>query len=431
MQNLPRSVPEQLGMDRIVQLAHRHLRVDFVCATELTEGKLSLRAAAGKGCSSWVGKGNISPALGSLGQLLIEGAIPNLIADTSSDPRARELPINRDLRIGSFIGVRLVRSDGSIYGVLSGISRRADHSLDDRDVRFLLMLGELLVPHLDEQLRLQRLQVDLGRLIEEDDVAVAYQPIVDVRSRRCLGVEALARFPKPFGRPDETIAAAYEVGLGLELERLVVRKAWPLLETLKPDQFLTMNLTPGALLQLAPRATARAELCLKNLVVEMTENDVVDSYGVLRAQLEPLRRRGLRVGIDDAGAGYASLRHVVELRPEIIKIDRSLIDGVADDRARRMAVSAFVLLALDLGAMVVAEGVERAEDLAAVADLGVHAAQGYLLAKPSTNHREVARWLRLPQSQGGHDGDVESRGERGTVGLQRSGRRRPTTVRPR
>jgi len=104
----------------------------------------------------------------------------------------------------------------------------------------------------------------------------------------------------------------------------------------------------------------------------------------------------LRLAIDDAGAGYASLKHVVELQPDIIKIDRSLIDGCAADRARRSAIGAFVLLALDSGAMVIAEGVELPADLEAIRDLGVDAAQGYLLARPTADRRKLQRWTAEP-----------------------------------
>jgi EAL domain-containing protein (putative c-di-GMP-specific phosphodiesterase class I) len=127
-------------------------------------------------------------------------------------------------------------------------------------------------------------------------------------------------------------------------------------------------------------------------VIEITEQDTVDSYPELRRSLTPLRRQGLRIAIDDAGAGYASLHHIVELRPDFIKVDRSLVHGLADDDARRVAVSAFVLLSLDLGGMVVAEGVEMPADLVALRDLGVHAAQGFLLGKPSARADDLTRW---------------------------------------
>jgi EAL domain-containing protein (putative c-di-GMP-specific phosphodiesterase class I) len=154
---------------------------------------------------------------------------------------------------------------------------------------------------------------------------------------------------------------------------------------------LGVNLTPAIAMQLAGDP-ALDDVPMDRLVLEITEHEAVESYADLRERLKPLRERGLQLAIDDAGAGYASLHHIVELRPDIIKIDRSLIDGLASDTARRSVVTSLVLLGLDLGALVVAEGIETREDLAAAADLGVDAAQGYLIARPSTDPLDHAYW---------------------------------------
>ena len=380
-----------LEMERVAEVALRHLGVDLVVVTEIADGVTVHRAAAG---SLAVTMDHVDRTR-TYTRLLVDGLIPNVISDTSVEPLVSELEVTRVGRIGAFIGVPLRRSDGSDYGAICGINHAPDPSLDARDVRFLSLLAELLAPELDEQRRREQLRIDLVDLIETGRVSVAYQPIIDARSRRCIGVEALARFPKPFDGPHETFVAAYEVGLGFELERLIVRKTWSLLEQLGCDQFLALNLTPQALLRLASVAVHRDDIDLSNLVVEMTEHAVVDDYDTLRAELAPLRARGLRIGIDDAGAGYSSLRHVVELQPDVIKIDRSLVNGVADDRARRVAIGAFVLLAMDLGATVIGEGVERPQDLTALADLGVQAAQGFLLARPTADPEALGRWVSL------------------------------------
>jgi EAL domain-containing protein (putative c-di-GMP-specific phosphodiesterase class I) len=251
-----------------------------------------------------------------------------------------------------------------------------------------------LSDRLDERRELDRLHSSIAALIADEQLQIAAQPLVDLRDGHCLGVEALSRFRPPFGPPDVTFAAAATVGLGLELERLAVQRAWELLPYLRGEQFVTVNLSPTSAVALARRAHAYSDLPLSKVVVEITEHSAIDSYADLRNELKPLRQAGLRVAVDDAGAGYASLRHVVELNPDFIKIDRDLIHGLADDHARRVAVSAFVLLALDLNATVVAEGLERHEDLEALRDLGVDAAQGYLLGKPSINRRHLTTWLR-------------------------------------
>jgi EAL domain-containing protein (putative c-di-GMP-specific phosphodiesterase class I) len=382
-----------IGLDRVVELSQRHLGVDVVYVAELAGVGEVCRAAAGDAASFNIIVNHRSAGQATYSRRLVAGEIPNVVRDAAANERVAELPVTRDAGIGSFIGVPLHLSDGTLYGALCGLSHGPGPDLDERDVQFMSTLGELVVEDLDEQRRQERLRSDLLGLIEAQDVEVAYQPIIDLRSHECLGVEALARFPEPHARPDRTLAAAQGFGLRVELERLAVSQAWTIIPLLGPEQFLALNLAPDALVELARRANLRNEVSLSQVVVEVTEHSVVECYQTLHRELEPLRRRGLRIAVDDAGAGYASLRHVLELRPDFIKIDRSLIHGIAHDHARRVAVGAFMSLAWDLGSMVVAEGVEQQADLSAVRRLGLHAVQGYLLGKPTTNRETLSQFL--------------------------------------
>ncbi len=159
------------------------------------------------------------------------------------------------------------------------------------------------------------------------------------------------------------------------------------------EQFVAFNVSPASLLQLAQAAQTMPDLPLSQVVVEVTEQTMVENYNDLRDVLGPLRDRGLRIAVDDAGAGYASLRHIVELRPDFIKIDRSLVHGVADDDARRVAIKAFVLLSKALGITIIAEGVEEPSELLTLRKLGVQAAQGYLLGRPSGETETPDTWF--------------------------------------
>jgi EAL domain-containing protein (putative c-di-GMP-specific phosphodiesterase class I) len=291
------------------------------------------------------------------------------------------------------VGVPIELSDGTTYGSFCCLSHDP-HDLGDRDVNFMLMLAELVAADVESQRERDKETVRITDLIAAEQLDIALQPIFDVHTGRCLGVEALSRFPAAYGDTGEVFESAYSVGLGLPLERLALTRAISLLPDLPPHQYLSVNLTPRVAYELNDVGAASAEM-LPNLVLEITEHAAVESYSELRSSLQAVREQGLRLAIDDAGAGYASLKHVVELAPDIIKIDRSLVDGVSTDRARRSVVSAFVLLALDLGATVVAEGVECRADLEAVEDLGVDAAQGYLLARPSTSRRQLQKWQEL------------------------------------
>jgi EAL domain-containing protein (putative c-di-GMP-specific phosphodiesterase class I) len=345
-------------LERVVDLGRKHLDFDVVLALEATAGRPICRAVAGD-----------RSALG----IARDGRWP--------------FPIPR-------LSVPLRFSDGDLYGWLSAVDNASERTRDlAPDVSFMSLLADLVIDDLDAYRERERLRDGLIELLETEQVMVAYQPIYDLTSNRCLGVEALARFSEPFSRPDVTFHAAQQLGLGVQLEELVVRRAWDVIDLLGENQFLALNLTPCALLELARRARRRMDVDLSSVVVEITEHEAIDAYAALRDELAELRSRGLRVAVDDIGAGYASLRHVLELGPDIVKVDRYLIDGISRDGARRAAVGSFVALAHGLGSMIVAEGIESEEDLRAVRELHIDAAQGYLLGRPSTDPAALRAWV--------------------------------------
>lgn len=164
-----------------------------------------------------------------------------------------------------------------------------------------------------------------------------------------------------------------------------MRSAINFLPLIPEGQYLAVNLSPTAAFDLSAWIQDEADVDLARLVVELTEETAVDYYPALRSRLAPMRERGLRLAIDDAGAGYSSLLPIVELQPDIIKIDKSLVGGIAADHARRSAIRALVGLAQDLDAATVAEGIETIADLNTARDLGITCGQGYLLGRPSTD----------------------------------------------
>jgi EAL domain-containing protein (putative c-di-GMP-specific phosphodiesterase class I) len=228
--------------------------------------------------------------------------------------------------------------------------------------------------------------------IERRRVHIALQPIIDLTTGRLAGAEALARFPD--GRPpDEWFGEATETGQVLDLDALTFTSALDLLNTLPEHCYLSVNASPELLMRGdLVRRLDEQHVPLDRLVIEVTEHVKISSYGDLHTRLAVLRERGVRLAIDDTGAGYASFNHVLQLKPDIIKIDRSLIVDITDDAARRSLVTALVLLALDLDASITAEGVETASELETLATLGVDCAQGYLLARPSTDRARWTAW---------------------------------------
>jgi EAL domain-containing protein (putative c-di-GMP-specific phosphodiesterase class I) len=229
----------------------------------------------------------------------------------------------------------------------------------------------------------------VDHVLQKRAVDVALQPVIDLTTGQIAGTEALARFAD--GRaPDIWMAEAIETGQGLALDRAVFTAAVRQLRRLPEHCYLSVNATPELIVHgQLDQLLAGQHAPLERLVIELTEHVKIASYADLHAGLAQLRERGVRLAVDDTGAGYASFNHVLQLRPDIIKIDRSLIANVNADPARRSLITALVLLALDLGATVVAEGVETMAELNTLGSLGVDCAQGYLLARPST---ERSRW---------------------------------------
>lgn len=221
---------------------------------------------------------------------------------------------------------------------------------------------------------------------------IALQPIVSLISGETIGVEALARFRD--GRsPDLWFRDAHDAGHTRELDELAFTAALPLLRMLPDPVYLSVNASPELLMDMSFRQRlVQSGLPLGRLVVEITEHARVADYAELNGALAPLREHGVRFAIDDTGAGYASLSHVLQLNPDIIKLDRALIANLDDDRARRSLVTALVLLALDVGASVTGEGVETATQQETLATLGVDQAQGYHLARPTTDPNVWQHW---------------------------------------
>ncbi|MCU0306891.1 MAG: EAL domain-containing protein [Thermoleophilia bacterium] len=210
----------------------------------------------------------------------------------------------------------------------------------------------------------------------------AFQPIAELAGGGVIGVEALARFDcEPRRGPDRWIAEAHEVGIGLELEAECLRRAWSRRGALPPGVGMSLNASP-ALLVSPVLDDALGPGSLQGCVIEVTEHAHVTDYGVLVARLAELRARGARLAVDDAGAGHSSMRHITELRPDYVKLDRSLVAGIDEDQVLQALVASIVTFAERIGAQVIAEGIERVEELRALVGAGVALGQGYLLARP-------------------------------------------------
>jgi EAL domain-containing protein (putative c-di-GMP-specific phosphodiesterase class I)/CheY-like chemotaxis protein len=219
-------------------------------------------------------------------------------------------------------------------------------------------------------------------LADPDLLRIEFQPILELSSMRTVGAEALARFHlEPRRPPDLWFAEAERVGLRMELELEALRRAMLAAEDLSPSIYLSLNASPATV-------TSRGfddTLALaggRPLVIEVTEHAAIEDYDAVARGLGTILRRGGRLAVDDAGAGFASLRHILRLSPDIIKLDRSISADVDTAVGPRAMARALIEFAQATGASIVAEGIERSEELEALKALGVHFGQGYYLGRP-------------------------------------------------
>lgn len=213
-------------------------------------------------------------------------------------------------------------------------------------------------------------------------LTVLFQPVAELTTGQIVGAEALARFsfaPQP---PNYLFTEAAAIGRGEELELAAIAAALEQIDQLPPEAFLALNTSPTTatspqLDQLLRRHPAG------RIVLELTEHSPVGDYDTLLATLDRYRRRGTRIAVDDTGAGYAGLQHLLRIRPDILKLDTDLTRGIHTDPVRRSLAAALVTFAAEIGATITAEGIEEPDELHTLTNLGIPWGQGYHLARPA------------------------------------------------
>jgi len=223
-------------------------------------------------------------------------------------------------------------------------------------------------------------------------IVSALQPIVRLVNETVIGYEALARYP-PLPRirtPDELFASAASLNMQSAVDLACVSAALHAASNIG-DADLFVNVLIGTLVDqrgvaALDKAVHDARVDPASIVLEFSEREPVPDLALLQRIAAELRARGFRIAVDDAGAGHASMRVIAELRPEFIKVDRSLIQAVDADRARRALVVALLSFSGHIGARVIAEGIETVRERETLQSLGVQFGQGWLIGRPVLMH---------------------------------------------
>ncbi len=348
----------------------------------------------------------------TLASTTVEGLTPPISHETSPERAAHlmertragpwiELPSETALpgaegthRSASTAYAPIRTDDGMTVGVLLAASNRAGDR--GRVTGWLPLVSDfagvasaLLTPHLRAGRVAAGERNDLELVISERRLVSVFQPIVDIESRQVTGYEALTRFGEE--PPSVVFARAAAIGLGVELELACLRSSMEAGATLPAASWLSLNVSP----ELLTTGTALRELVAdseRKLIFEITERMPIIDYEGMRSAIETLGP-SVQLAIDDAGAGYASLRHIIELRPSVVKLDIGLIRGIDVDPIRQAMVAGIVHFANEIGCTLVGEGVETIEEAEKLTDLGVRMGQGYLFARPAP----VQELLATPQ----------------------------------
>lgn len=277
-----------------------------------------------------------------------------------------------------------IRADGELIGLIGlGTTDREHgrHMVEDLPAigEFASVAETILAPALVQRRDLEGKRRRIRAMIMSRAFHPVFQPVVDLATGDTVGFEALSRFDDG-ARPDVVFAAAQECDLGIALETATLELALGEARHLPSSAWLSLNVSPALLAQEGTLGRMLAGRS-RSIVLEITEHDAIDAYAPLRAAMKRLGP-DVRLAVDDVGAGVANFNHLVELRPDFIKIDVGLVRGVDIDPSRRAVVVGLVHFAAEAGCQVLAEGIETEGERSTVTDLGVTLGQGYLLARP-------------------------------------------------
>ena len=316
---------------------------------------------------------------------VVEGRLPPVMPDVRDVPAAMALHPADLPQIRGHVSVPVVLSDGTVYGTFCTFGLVTDPAVSPRDLALMEVLADAAALVVEPQVRLERAHTEirdrLDPVLAAGGPEVVLQPIVSLRTGARVGAESLSRFPAAWGRtPDVVFDEAHRVGEGHRLELLALALGAELLG--RVDGYVSLNVSPQTLL--TPQCGELLEtLPLDRVVLELSEHDQVHDYPALEAALSPLRRLGMRLAIDDVGAGFSSLRHIVMACPDVIKMDRSIVSGVDRDPMLAKLAQSLVGFAHSFDVSVVAEGVETAAEHAVLQALGVDSGQGWLFGRPA------------------------------------------------
>ncbi len=373
------------AIERVLAAVRGHLGLEIAFVSRYVDGGMRELTHVHTDLQLPMGAGFREPMEDSYCWHILEGRLPELIRDVADHPFTKTLAITDFLPVGCHVNVPLRLSDGRVWGSFCALGREPDRTLGERDLNVLRafagLAAERIEANMADEMEVAETRARVEEMLDGHAITIFHQPIHDLATGEPLGVECLARFPNTTRRgPDAWFEDAERVGLGVELEMAAVRAALETLGHLPPGKYAAVNVSPATILSGALERELE-DVDTGRLVIEVTEHQQVTDFAALSRKLAKLKDK-VRIAIDDVGTGYSGLRHIVDLQPDILKMDMALTRDIHRDPARRALTGALVQLARDIGCKLVAEGIETVEERDAMAALGVHCGQGYFFARP-------------------------------------------------
>jgi EAL domain-containing protein (putative c-di-GMP-specific phosphodiesterase class I) len=372
-------------LERLLPLARAHLGMEVAWLSVFRDGQQVIVAAEGALAEMNVVIGQGTDLSQAFCTQVLAGRLGRVVTDARRHPIARELGSTQQLNIGSYVGSPWREADGTIGGMLCCLSRTPDPSLDEYSARYLGLLADLVTGHLGSpSARAERhAGKQIRAVLDARAIRTVFQPVVRLADAGVVAYEALSRFDHPLSaRPERAFAMAAGNGLGAELELMAAGGALAHLDLAPEGGWLGVNISADTVLNPAALALLMRHTGGQRILLEITEHTPVSDYRRLTEALRPVRAAGILVGVDDAGAGFASLSHILHLLPDVIKLDIALVRGIDFDPVRRALARSLVGFAAEIGAVLVAEGIESRGERSALNDLGVRYGQGFLWGKP-------------------------------------------------
>ncbi|MBJ7538711.1 sensor domain-containing phosphodiesterase [Marinomonas transparens] len=374
-------------LEGIVSAIRVYLKMDIAIISEVKDDNLYFRYLDASPTSTFPQSKAPHPYQNSYCRALVEGLIPGLIQDTFKHPTACKLPSTQMFHIGSFVGAPIYLEDGALYGAIYCFQNKSDNTLNDRDLSIITyfsdLIGKTLDSHSKQKHKHHEVENRINTILDNNFITMHYQPILDLTTNDISGYESLARFNSdPYVTPDIWFEEAQLVGMGEKLEMLAVKSALKLDYYFRDhNRYLSINTSPDYILSGALEKTIGHLAC--NVLIEITEHQPIADYQAFQKALSPLRREGVKLAIDDVGTGYSNLTHILELEPDIIKLDLSLTKEIHMDRKRCALASALCTFAKEIQCEIIAEGIESAKELHTLKELGVNKGQGYFIGRPA------------------------------------------------